>query len=125
MALNFDLASGALVGTMPASPQLFAGEAPIITDSAPALAVIQKWQLCSLTPTGVTPFVSTGTPVSDSPASSAVIAAVAADAPGKQVPYYDAGKFNHEAIIWPAAVDTLAKRKALLHGTPIFVGHLI
>lgn len=114
------LASGALVGTMPAPPQLFAGEAPIVTDSAPSLAAIQKWELCSLTPTGVKPFVD-GT---DDP-RTAVISAVAAAAAGQQVPYYDAGKFNHEVIVWPAALDTLPKRKAAIHGSTLFVGHLV
>lgn len=118
MPLNH-LASGALVGTMAAAPQLFAGEAPIITDSAPALVDIRKWELCSLTVTGVTPYVD-GT---HEPAS-AVISAVAVTA-GKQCPYYDAGKFNHEAVIFPAALDTLPKRKAAMHGSMLHFGHLI
>jgi hypothetical protein len=121
---NWELASGALVGTMGPSPQLFAGEAPIVTDSAPALAAIQKWQLCELTPTGVKAFVSTGTPATDSTANSAVIAAVGVSI-GQQCPYYHAGKFNHEAMVWPAALDTLAKRKVALHGSMILIGHLV
>lgn len=118
MPLNH-LASGALVGTMAAPAQLFAGEAPIITDSAPALAAIRKWELCALTATGVTPYVSgTHTP------AVAVISAVAV-AIGKQCPYYDAGKFNFEAVIFPAALDTLPKIKAALHGSMLHFGHLI
>jgi hypothetical protein len=116
MPLDWELAKGALVGTAGAPPQLFAGEAPIITDSAPALVAVQKWQLLSLTATGVTTF--------DGTAASAVISAIGA-AIGQQVPYYDAGKFNHEVIVWPGTLDTLAKRKVALHGSMIHVGHLV
>lgn len=124
MPLNH-LASSAVVGTMAAPKQLFAGEAPIITDSAPALAPITKWQLCSLQPTGIRPFVHTGTPASDDDPRTAVISAVAAAAAGQQVPYYDAGKFNHEVVGFPAALNTLPKRKAALHGSMLHFGHLI
>lgn len=27
-------------------------------------------------------------------------------------PYYEGGVFNHQALVWPAAYDTLAERKA-------------
>lgn len=113
-----ELASGAQVGTY-TPQQLFAGEAPIITDSAVALADVTQYQLIAVTATGVTPFV-----VGTHTAPQAAIAAIAGTT-GKQIPYYDAGKFNHEAITWPGSLDTLAKRKNALHGTPIFVGHLI
>lgn len=123
MPLNH-LASGALVGTMAAAPQLFAGEAPIITDSAPALADITKWQLCALLPTGIRPFVHTGTPATDDDPRTAVIAAIGVVS-GKQCGYYDAGKFNHAVVTWPAALDTLPKRKAAMHGSMLQFGHLI
>lgn len=117
MAQERDIASGELLDT--SIPfQLFAGQAPIITDSAPALAAVLKYQLLALTATGVTPYVE-ATHTHD----QAVIAAQAAGI-GKQVPYWNAGKFNHAAVIWPVGLDTLAKRKAFLNGTMLHAGHL-
>jgi hypothetical protein len=117
MAVN-DLA-GSDLASVGAPLQLWAGEAQIVTDSALALAAITKFQLCALTAAGVTPFV-VGTHVAD----QAVVSAQPA-ASGAQCPYYDAGKFNHEAITWPVTLDTLAKRKFAMAGTDIRVGHLV
>lgn len=36
-------------------------------------------------------------------------------------PYYIGGIFNHEALVWPAGVDTLAARKAAFEGSNINV----
>ena len=68
MAVN-DIASGALVGTW-TQEILLAGDAPVTTDAAPALADVTKYQLLALTATGVTPFV-----VATHTADQAVIAA--------------------------------------------------
>lgn len=99
--------------------KLFIGEAYICTDSAPALAAVAKYQVLALTATGVTPYV-----VGTHNGQQAVIAAQAG-AIGGQIPYWNAGKFNHAVLIWPAGLDTLAKRKAELAGSPLMVGHLI
>lgn len=40
-------------------------------------------------------------------------------------PYYSSGVFNHEALVWPAAVSTLAARRAAVNGTPIEVATLL
>ena len=56
MAVN-DIASGALVGTW-TQEILLAGDAPVTTDAAPALADIAKYQLVAITATGVTPYVT-------------------------------------------------------------------
>jgi len=118
MAVN-DIAAGSLVGTW-APEQLFAGEAPVTTDAAPALAAITKYQLIAVTTTGVTPFVS-GTHTAD----QAFVAAQAASI-GQQTPYYKSGCFNHEIIGWPAgtALDTYAERKAFFGNRPLSVGKL-
>lgn len=118
------LASGALVGTFQPT-QLFAGEAPIITDSAPVItAPVAKWELCALTPTGIRPFVFTNTPATDDDPRLAVLSAIDG-AVGKQVPYYDAGKFNYAVCKFPAALDTLPKIKAALQGSMLKFAHLI
>lgn len=40
-------------------------------------------------------------------------------------PSFVGGIFNHEALVWPASLDTLAKRKAALAGTNIGVRKLL
>jgi hypothetical protein len=40
-------------------------------------------------------------------------------------PYYYGACFNHEALIWPAGVTTLAQRKALFAGTQINVSFIV
>jgi hypothetical protein len=102
-----------------AATQPFAGEAPIVTDSAPALAAVAYLQVCALTPTGITPYVD-----ATHSRDQLVVAAVAA-AIGEGCPFYAAGKFNHAALTWPAEYDTLAKRKALCVGSMIHVAGLL
>jgi len=116
MAVN-DIAAGALVGTF-ASEILLAGDTPVKTDAAPALAAITKYQLIAITNTGVTPFVA-GTHTAD----QAFIAAQAAST-GQQCPYFRTGCFNHAIIGWPAgtALDTYEERKAFFGNRPLTVG---
>ena len=40
-------------------------------------------------------------------------------------PYYSGGVFNHEALVWPVADDTLAERRAAFNGTNINVASLL
>ncbi len=40
-------------------------------------------------------------------------------------PYYSGGIFNHEALVWPAADDTLAERRAAFNGSNINVASLL
>lgn len=103
--------------------QIFAGHSEVITDSAPALAAVQQYQLCVLLPTGVTPFVP-ATHTTQAP-DKLVIAHIAVATVGQPVPYWSKGKFNHELVIWPAGVTTFAARKELVQGSMLQVGHLI
>jgi hypothetical protein len=101
--------------------QLFIGGVDVATDSGLADAAIEKYALIAILATGhVTPFVP-GT-------HTGVQAAVAAQpvAIGQECPYFLSGRFNHEAIVWPAgaALDTYVERKALLVGCKVQVGHL-
>ena len=100
--------------------QIFAGDAPITSDAAVALADIDQYELCALTTTGVTPYL-VGTHTAD----QAVIAAETA-ASGKQCPFWNGGYFNHALIIWPAGatLDTYAERKAFLANATIKIGHI-
>lgn len=117
--MDYPTIAGSDLQTPPSIKQLFAGEAPIMSDSSVALATITQYQLCALTSTGITPFVS-GTHTGP----QAVVAGIGG-ATNARIGYYDAGKFLHEAITWPAGVTTLAARKALVQGSMIKVGHLL
>ena len=119
-----DIVAFEQVRVTPGVFQLWIGEAPIIADSGPsAVAAIDIYSLCALLPTGqVTPFIP-GTHTKD----QMVINSVKVEAIGQATPYWDAGKFNHEAINWPAgtALDTYVERKAFMTGTMLRVGHTI
>ncbi len=115
----FGLASGTDEGTMAAPVQLFVGEAPIKTDSAQAAANIAQYQVCVLEANGTLTVAED----SDDP-KKCVIAQIAATN-GARCPYYSAGHFNHEVIVFPVSLNTLDKRKEFFSGTPIFMGHLL
>jgi len=119
MAVN-DIASADIVGTY-TPEQLFAGDSPVVSDAAPALAAIAKYQVCALTATGITPFV-----VGTHTAAQGVIAAQAASGASVQTPFFKAGYFNHAVLGWPAGatLDTYAERKAFFIGTMIQIGHI-
>lgn len=128
MSVN-DLAGGGLVGTH--EPELlYSGEAPIVTDAAPSLvASVLKYEVLALTDTGLRRVDLVGDPVAEPPVApdtgaKCVIAAQPVTAIGDQVPYFAAGKFNHEALVWPEDLDTYAKRKAFFQGSDIHIGHI-
>ena len=50
---------------------------------------------------------------------------VDASNPGKFAPIFISGGFNHEALVWPAATDTLAERQAVFARTPVYVQQLL
>lgn len=117
-----DLAGAEIVGSRPGPFQLWIGGAPVITDAAIADVAFAKYELAALTPGGTLAKFVPGTHT----AQQAVITAQPVMA-GMSTPYWNAGKFNHEAVIWPvgAAFDTYLERKAFLTGTMLLVGHLI
>lgn len=118
MSVN-DLAGGGLVGSYEPE-QLFAGEAPIVTDAAAtAVADVKKYEVLVLEATGL----RRPDPDTDKGAQC-VIAAQAAATIGMQVPYFAAGKFNHAVLVWPTALDTYAKRQAFFMGSDIHIGHI-
>ena len=111
MPIN-DLAGAATYG--PLNPQqLFAGEGPVITDSAPALGTMAKYSLGALTATGVTPFL-----VGTHTAEQAVLV-MQPTANGSTCQYAHTGIFNDAVVTWPAgaAIDSYAKRRAFFTGS--------
>lgn len=120
---KYDFARSDMLGSRGGVAPLFIGAAQICADSAPSLvAAIQKYELVALTDTGLTTFL-----VGTHNASQAVIASQPCSAINQQIPYWNEGAFNNDAIVWPidATLDNLAKRKAFLNGTNLKVGHTI
>jgi|SRR5690554_1110598 len=128
MSVN-DLAGGGLVGSFEPE-QLFAGEAPIVTDAAPTtVSDVQKYEVLVLEATGLRRPDVVGDPEAEPPVlpdtgAKCVIAAQAVAKVGEQVPYFAAGKFNHEVLVWPDELDTYAKRQAFFLGSDIHIGHI-
>lgn len=50
---------------------------------------------------------------------------VAATTPGTWLPYFTGGVFNHQALVWPASVATLAQRQRAFAGSDIGVRQLL
>lgn len=107
-------------GTKAGPLHLFTGDAEVLSDSAPALADILKNQICVLLATGVTPYVpATHTTAAPDKLVIAQIGVVT----GKQCPFWTHGDFNHNVLVWPAALDTYAKRKEAVTGGGLKIGH--
>lgn len=130
MAIN-DLAAGGVEHGPQTYEQIFAGEAPIVTGNAVALADLDKYQVVLLTATGLSETwdwdgsgtIGTAGVVLPPVGTNAVITAQAGLS-GASVPYFSSGHFNHALLVWPAALDTLAKRKAFFASSPIQVGEI-
>lgn len=114
------LAGFALEGSVAAVQPLFTGDAEILTDSAPALAAIAQYEVCVLLATGVTPYVPA---THTTAAPNKLVVAQVGVASGQQCPYYMAGDFNHNLLVWPASLSTYALRKEAVLGSMIKVGH--
>ena len=132
-----------LAGSEDATPfvpfDLFAGDAPVITDNA---MVASGQELAQFT---VVAFNTSNQLVALDPAATYIADADTVAGGGVALPlysskaigilcqgvdstggavaaaFYRAGDFNHAALVWPGALDTLAKRRAAFAGTPISV----
>lgn len=121
-----DLAAGGVEHPELKAEQLYAGEGKIVTGHSVALVNLQKYEVALLTPTGLTNVFdmdgngSIGTPGVILPpvGCNAVIIAQPIASSGRG-PYFSGGVFNHAKLIWPAALDTLAKRKAFFGSSSI------
>ena len=108
------------------------GDVDVVTGQSVALEALTKYDVAVLTATGLTKvFDFDGSGVLGSPGMTlptqgvnCVIVAQSALI-GNGTPYFSAGHFNHALLNWPAALDTLAKRKAFFAGTPIQIGELL
>lgn len=118
--MSKDIASGeTALGTF-TPVQLYAGEAPIITNDYELTANVVKYQVCQLDAAGK--IVPAGT----ADAKGFVIASQAGVA-GDRIAFFEGGFFNHEALNgWPAGATTFEARRALVgaNGT-LKIGRLV
>lgn len=106
---------------------LFAGEAPIITDTFSVGADLEEYQVFALNASGQAvphnPAALEGAPelIAVGISCFAVDSATMSDVSG-----YVGGFFNHEALVWDASLTTLAQRKAVFGSTStIKIGRVI
>lgn len=122
-------ASGTLGSYVPT--QLFAGEVDVVTNNDTVLTgkVLARYTVLGRI-TASKKLVAWDPAATDGSEKPMGILAVPLDtsATGTNAdtaaPYYVAGGFNHEALVWPAAVSTLAARKAAFDKSPIVIGSL-
>lgn len=108
-----------------APTQIFSGEADIVTDGLVVAAAVKQYEVISVPTSGD----NLGKMVPWDPAATdgsqlAVGIALFAGAVGQSVPYYVGGVFNPDALVWPAAVTTLAAKKAAFMRTNIQISTL-
>jgi hypothetical protein len=104
--------------TLAPAIQLFAGEAPITTNRAEGGTNVNLAQYTVIAIVG-DKIVQYNPAGSDGSEKAAGILATplntnagAGGVAGSWAPYYTGGDFNHAALVWPAATDTFAERRA-------------
>lgn len=122
-----DLAGSEVLEARGGPFQLWVGGAQVVTDAAIAAVDFQKYEIAALVTAVGADF---GKLVRFVPGTHEAKQAVVVAQPvlaNQSTPYWMEGRFNHEALIWPAgtAFDTYAERKAFFTGTILKVGHLI
>lgn len=99
-----------------AAPQLFAGSAPITTNRAEAAETLAQYQIISIVGDQIVawdPTASDGSEVAMGILANATdLANPPGSVSGQWAAYYTGGDFNHEALVWPVAINTLAERRA-------------
>jgi hypothetical protein len=118
-----DLAGDSTLGTY-TPVQVFAGEAPIVTYNRKTAAgvTLVKYEVYAVNAAGdAIKYDSAGS----APANVAVGIAAQAAAAASNFPTYEAGAFNHAALVWPVAADTFAERRAAFARTPINIMKLV
>lgn len=105
---------------------LFAGEKEIVHDRGQVAAgvAVQQFQILAKNANGE--FILYD-PTAAAPANKALCVAAYAKGSGeanRSLAVYVSAFFNHESLVWPASIDTVAKRKLAFEGTEIRVGTL-
>ena len=108
--------------SIPAVPQIFAGSAEVTTNRAQGgtnvkLAVLTVIALVGDKIVQYNPAGSDGSEVAAGILAAPLDTTAATGVAGSWAPYYTGGDFNHAALVWPAATDTLAERRAAFAST--------
>jgi len=123
--MNQDIAAGQTVLGTATMVQLYAGEAPIITNDYEIAADVTpvKYGVYALDATGK---VIVWDPAGTAPATIPRVIASQAGVAGDRIAFFEGGFFNHAALTWPAALTTFEQRRAAFatNGT-IKIGRLV
>lgn len=109
--------------SFPQAIQLFAGEAPITTNRAAGgtAVTLAQYTVIAIVADKIVAYNPAGSDGSEVAAGILCTAlntdAGAGGVAGSWAPYYTGGDFNHAALVWPAATDTLAERRAAFAST--------
>lgn len=108
--------------TPPSTIQLFAGSAPVITNRAQGGTNINlaQYQIIAIVADKIVAYDEAGVDGSEVAAGilcTPMDSRASGGVPGRWAPYYTGGDFNHEVLVWPAAIDTLAERRAVFAHT--------
>lgn len=104
------LAGGVAVTTIPGLEDLFAGEMPVITDQGViGSSAVAQFQVLMY---GASGDAGKLVPWDNTAGTAVAIAATALAANTALGPIYVGGFFNHQKLVWPAAADTYAERRA-------------
>lgn len=129
MTFSNDLASGLTDRGSISPEELFAGDAPVVTDWANATTnsstSFAKFEVVAIdrATNSIIKHVPGGT--GDQVKAVAVLAQpIPISTTAARIPFFVGGFFNHEILTWEASLTTLEKRKAALVGTMLFAGVL-
>lgn len=105
-----------------AAIQLFAGEAPVTTNRAEGGTSVDlaQYSIIAIVADKIVaydPDDTAGAEVAAGILATPLDTTVATGAAGSWAPYYTGGDFNHDALVWPDDVDTLAERRAVFAPT--------
>lgn len=97
--------------------QLFAGEAPITTNRAEGGSEVnlEQYTVIAIVDDKIVawnPAGEGGYEIAAGILATPLNTTTDDGTPGTWAPYYTGGDFNHEALEWPVAIDTLAERRA-------------
>lgn len=115
------LAGGGQMGTFEPF-HLFSGDGDIHTDGAVCAESFAIYTVLAFNADGQ--LVKHAPAATDTTAKAAGIAAQAGVA-GQKTPYYTAGQFNPDALVWDASLTTFEQRQAAFRGTLIIIKKVI
>lgn len=114
--------------TFPTAVTLFAGSREIATNRAPVADGLSfdQYEVIALAADGsIIKFDPAGAAPANVAQGVILNSVDTTETTGQESGYYTAGDFNHEALVWPAALTTLAARKAVFNRTSIAISALV